>query len=112
MHDWATSFDHDYGKTVGTPNQRRIATMSTAEGYLKSWKSPVFIEQGDDDRNVPFSQSIDLATKLQAQGVTVETQVFPNETHENSVWAHLVEQYLATEAFLSKYLHPVEPPSH
>ncbi len=112
VHDWATDFDHDYGKTVGTPKQRHIATMSTAEGYLKTWKSPVFIEQGDDDRNVPFSQSVDLATKLQAQGVTVETQVFPNETHENSVWAHLVEQYSATEAFLSKYLHPVEPQSH
>jgi dipeptidyl aminopeptidase/acylaminoacyl peptidase len=67
---------------------------------------------GDDDRNVPFSQSVDLATKLQAQGVTMEMQVFPNETHENSVWTHLVDQYRATEAFLSKYLHPVEPPSH
>ncbi len=111
VHDWATDFDHDYGKTVGTPNQRHIATMSTAEGYLKTWKSPVFIEQGDDDRNVPFSQSVDLATKLQAQGVTVETQVFPNETHENSVWAHLVEQYRAAGTFLAKYLHPVEPPS-
>ncbi len=108
VHDWATDFDHDYGKRVGTPEQRHIATMSTAEGYLKTWKSPVFIEQGDDDRNVPFSQGVDLATKLRAQGVTVETQVFPNETHENSVWAHLVEQYRAAEAFLAKYLHPVE----
>lgn len=107
VHDWTSSFDHDYGRPVGTPEQRHIATMSTAEGYLNQWKSPVFIEQGDDDRNVAFSQSVDLATKLRDRGVTVETQVFPDETHENLVWAHLVEQYTAAEAFLAKYLHPV-----
>jgi dipeptidyl aminopeptidase/acylaminoacyl peptidase len=106
VHDWATAFDHDYGHPVGTPEQRKIAHMSTAEGYLDTWKSPVLIEQGDDDRNVAFSQSVDLATKLRARGVTVETQVFPDETHENQVWAHLVEQYWTAEAFLAKYLHP------
>ena len=106
VHDWATAFDHDYGKPVGTPEQRKIAHMSTAEGYLDTWKSPVFIEQGDDDRNVAFSQSVDLATKLRSRGVTVETQVFPDEAHENLVWAHLVEQYTAAEAFMAIYLHP------
>lgn len=111
VHDWATLFDHDYGKRVGTPEQRHIATMSTAEGYLDTWKSPVFIEQGDDDRNVAFSQGVDLVTKLRDRGVTVQTQVFPNETHENQVYAHLVEQYRAAEAFLAKYLHPAEPAS-
>lgn len=104
VHDWPTTFDHDYGKEVGTPEQRKIAHMSTAEGYLDTWKSPVFIEQGDDDRNVPFSQSVDLATKLRSRGVTVETQVFPDEAHENLVWAHLVEQYTAAEAFMARYL--------
>jgi dipeptidyl aminopeptidase/acylaminoacyl peptidase len=104
VHDWATSFDHDYGKQVGTPAQRALATKSTAEGYLSTWRSPVLIEQGDDDRNVPFSQSVDLSTKLRAQGVHVETQMFPNETHENSVWAHLVEQYRVAADFLAKYL--------
>jgi dipeptidyl aminopeptidase/acylaminoacyl peptidase len=106
VHDWPSSFDHDYGKQIGTPEQRKIAHMSTAEGYLDTWKSPVFIEQGDDDRNVPFSQSVDLATKLRSRGVTVQTQVFPDEAHENLVWAHLVEQYTAAEAFLAKYLSP------
>jgi dipeptidyl aminopeptidase/acylaminoacyl peptidase len=106
VHDWPSTFDHDYGKKVGTPEQRKIAHMSTAEGYLDSWKSPVFIEQGDDDRNVPFSQSVDLATKLRSRGVTVETQVFPDEAHENLVWQHLVEQYTAAEAFIARYLNP------
>ena len=106
VHDWASAFDHDYGRPVGTPAQRKVALMSTAEGYLDTWKSPVFIEQGDDDRNVAFSQSVDLATKLRSRGVTVETQVFPDEAHENLVWAHLVEQYTAAEAFMAQYLRP------
>jgi dipeptidyl aminopeptidase/acylaminoacyl peptidase len=110
VHDWPTEFDGDFGKPVGTPEQRKVAHMSTAEGYLDTWKSPVFIEQGDDDRNVTFAQSVDLVTRLRDRGVTVETQLFPNETHENSVWAHLVEQYRAAEAFLAKYLHPTAPP--
>ncbi|HTU69632.1 MAG TPA: prolyl oligopeptidase family serine peptidase [Candidatus Baltobacteraceae bacterium] len=108
VHDWATLFDHDYGHPVGTPEQRKIALMSTAEGYLDEWKSPVFIEQGDDDRNVAFSQGVDLANKLRNRGVTVQTQVFPDETHENQVWAHLVEQYRAAANFLAKYLHPLQ----
>lgn len=106
VHDWTTTFDHDYGHKVGTPEQRKIATMSTAEGYLNTWRSPVLIEQGDDDRNVPFSQGVDLATKLRDRGVHVETQVFPDETHENQVWAHLVDQYRTAADFLWRYLHP------
>lgn len=104
VHDWPTIFDHDYGGRFGTARQRHVARMSTAEGYLDRWRSPVFIEQGDDDRNVAFSQGVDLVTKLRERGVTVETQVFPNETHENSVWAHLVEQYTAAADFLVRYL--------
>ncbi len=108
VHDWPSAFDHDSGRPIGTPEQREIARMSTAEGYLDTWKSPVFIEQGDDDRNVSFSQSVDLATKLRDRGVTVQTQVFPDETHENQVWEHLVEQYRAAADFLAKYLQPAE----
>ena len=106
VHDWPTCFDKMYGHPVGTPEQRKIAHMSTAEGYLDSWTSPVFIEQGDDDRNVPFSQGVDLATKLRSRGVTVKTEVFPDEAHENLVWAHLVEQYREAADFLAKYLQP------
>ena len=106
VHDWATIFDHDSGHPIGTPAQRKIATMSTAEGYLSKWTSPVFIEQGDDDRNVPFSQGVDLVTKLRDRGVTVQTEVFPDETHENQVWAHLVTQYREAADFIARYLRP------
>jgi dipeptidyl aminopeptidase/acylaminoacyl peptidase len=106
VHNWATLFDAGArGAVVGTPAQRAIAEKSTAIGALNTWRSPVLISQGDDDRNVAFSQGVDLATRLRSRGVHVETLVFPNETHEPSVWAHLVQQYQAAAAFLVKELN-------
>ncbi|HEX8806924.1 MAG TPA: prolyl oligopeptidase family serine peptidase [Candidatus Aquilonibacter sp.] len=105
VHNWATLFDRA-GRTVGTPEQRAVAEKSTAIGWLNMWRSPVLISQGDDDRNVAFSQGVDLATRLRSRGIHVETLVFPNETHEPSVWAHLVQQYQTAAAFLVKELQP------
>jgi dipeptidyl aminopeptidase/acylaminoacyl peptidase len=36
---------------------------------------------GDDDRNVLFQQSIDLAEKLRDKNVPVEVLVLPDEVH-------------------------------
>ncbi len=59
---------------------------------------------GDDDRNVPFSQTVDLAEALRAQGVTVEQLIFPDEIHDFLVQAHWIEAYRRGDEFLEKYL--------
>jgi len=106
VHNWATLFDwYAGGKiVVGTPAQRKIAYDSSPIASLRSWRSPVFLSQGDDDRNVAFSQGVDLATRLRDRNVHVETLVFPNETHENQVWAQMIQQYQAAADFLSREL--------
>jgi dipeptidyl aminopeptidase/acylaminoacyl peptidase len=105
VHNWATMYDwYAAGKIVGTPAQRALAVASSPVGAVDTWRSPVFLSQGDDDRNVAFSQGVDLATRLRSRDVHVETMVFPNETHENQVWAQLVDQYRAAAAFLVKEL--------
>ena len=109
MHNWATSIDLDMGQSVGsvgTPEQRKIAYDASPIASVATWTSPVFIEQGDDDRNVEFSQSVDLVARLRDQGVDVQTLVFPNETHEQQVWAHMVANYEASAAFLIAHLSP------
>ena len=107
VHNWATTYDWDFrGKIVGTPAQRALAEASSPVASISTWRSPVFLSQGDDDRNVAFSQGVDLATRLRSRGVHVETMVFPNETHENQVWAQLSAQYAAAAAFLVKELQP------
>lgn len=82
VHNWATIMDGDYGQHVGTPAERKIAYDASPVAAIGRWTSPVYLAQGDDDRNVPFSQGEDLALRLRAKGVEVRTAVFPNETHE------------------------------
>jgi dipeptidyl aminopeptidase/acylaminoacyl peptidase len=49
---------------------------------LDTWRSPVLLIQGDDDRNVLFAQTVRLANALRARGVPVEEHVFPDEIHD------------------------------
>ena len=93
VHNWATTRDADYGRPVGTPAERKIAEDSSPVSAVDTWRSPVFISQGDDDRNVEFSQGVDLATRLRAKGVEVVEMVFPNETHENLTFADMLRLY-------------------
>jgi dipeptidyl aminopeptidase/acylaminoacyl peptidase len=48
---------------------------------MNTWKSPVLLIQGDDDRNVHFHQTVDLARRLDAHGVRYEELVLPDEIH-------------------------------
>lgn len=105
VHNWATMGDwYNGGKAIGTPAQRKLAYDSSPIASLDTWRSPVFLSQGDDDRNVIFSQGVDLATRLRDRNIHVETMVFPNETHENQVWTQMVEQYQASADFLAREL--------
>jgi dipeptidyl aminopeptidase/acylaminoacyl peptidase len=104
VHNWATLRDVDYRHKVGTPREREIAFESSPVADVDRWRSPVFMSQGDDDRNVAFSQGVDLATRLRARGVQVVELVFPNEVHENLTYAHMLELYDRSSAWLLRNL--------
>lgn len=59
------------GQEGGGPPDRaeamRLAFESSPNASIKSWKSPVLLIQGDDDRNVDFSQMVDLVQRLREQ---------------------------------------------
>jgi dipeptidyl aminopeptidase/acylaminoacyl peptidase len=59
----------------------RIAWESSPVADIKSWKSPVLLIHGDDDRNVEFVQTIDLVNRLRDSGVSVEELMLPDEVH-------------------------------
>jgi len=59
-----------------------IAWRSSPIAYVETWRSPVLLIQGDDDRNVRFHQTVDLARRLEAHGVDVEEIVIPDEIHD------------------------------
>jgi dipeptidyl aminopeptidase/acylaminoacyl peptidase len=69
----------------------------------------VLLAQGDDDRNVVFSEGIKLARALREQrpGVELVTRVFPNETHDMYLtFENLVTIYQEGADFLLQRLLP------
>lgn len=81
VHDW--SFNGQ-GATNSWGLQRveaELALKSSPVADLSKWIAPVLFVHGDDDRNVNFQQSIDLAEKLRDKNVPVEVLVLPDEVH-------------------------------
>ena len=82
---------HDWNVVIGNfvpsyePGEReefsRLAFDSSPMAAIDGWRSPVLLIHGDDDRNVPFSESVDLVENLRRRNVEVEQLVFPDEVH-------------------------------
>jgi dipeptidyl aminopeptidase/acylaminoacyl peptidase len=62
----------------------------------------VLLIHGDDDRNAPFSQTVDLVQKLRDNHVPMELIVFPDEIHIFLLWKDLMVQYEAIVDFLDR----------
>ena len=85
---------------------KALALASSPNASLAKWKSPVLIVAGDDDRNVPFSQTVTVVQKLRAQGVSVEQIVYPDEVHDLLLWRDITTFFDATNAFFLQHLKP------
>ena len=65
---------------------------------------------GDDDRNVAFSQTVDLARRLEAKGVPFEELVIVDDTHHFMRHANQVRVDAAIAGYFEKrFLSPVGP---
>jgi dipeptidyl aminopeptidase/acylaminoacyl peptidase len=83
VHDWAfraRSFSPGGGWGIGK-NDMDLAFKSSPSSDISKWTAPVLMIHGDDDRNVAFQETTDLATKLREKKVPVEVLVFPDEVH-------------------------------
>jgi len=110
VHDWTSLPDFDLAKPLSRYEQGdraealKTAWRSSPESSMETWKSPVLLIQGDDDRNVPFHQTVDLARRLDAQHVAYDELVIPNEIHgflRYASWLHADE---AAAAWFAKEL--------
>jgi dipeptidyl aminopeptidase/acylaminoacyl peptidase len=99
VHDWAK----ELGIPAGEPDYR-LAFDSSPMAFLGTWKSPVLLIQGDDDRNVQFNQTVMLADALRRRGVDMEEMVFPDEVHDFLLWRSWVRAYTAAAEFLKQKL--------
>lgn len=88
VHDWPVDmgmWENSATRRPYEPSDSKaamaMAWRSSPVADIAKWKSPVLLIQGDDDRNVRFHQTVDLARRLANQGVRYETLVLPDEIH-------------------------------
>jgi dipeptidyl aminopeptidase/acylaminoacyl peptidase len=107
VHDWSDflpSWERGSGSAPDLEEAAKLAFESSPNASIAKWKSPVLLIQGDDDRNVPFSQMVSLVQKLRAQHVPFEEIVFPDEIHDFLLWKDFVRSYSATATFFQRHL--------
>jgi dipeptidyl aminopeptidase/acylaminoacyl peptidase len=105
VHNWLaqsslmTAFKDKYEKAPDYDKALKTAWLSSPVSAIGTWKSPVLIIQGDDDRNVHVGQSIDLVNRLEKKGVPFETMMMVDDTHHWMNFANSVTVYAAAADF-------------
>ncbi len=106
VHDWnkvIANFNPDYNP-LERPEEARLAFQSSPMASIASWRSPVLLIHGDDDRNVPFGESVDLAKALRRQGVEFEQLVLADEVHDFLTHRSWMKAFAAAADFLERKL--------
>jgi dipeptidyl aminopeptidase/acylaminoacyl peptidase len=101
VHDWPT--DNWDGKNI-SPELTKLAHESSPVSSVDKWKSPVLFIHGDDDRNVYFTQTVDLVARLRQRGVHIEQLVFPDEIHDFLLHHSWLKAYGAAGDFFGRTL--------
>ena len=106
VHDWnnvVKNFIPSYDANKRA-DWAKIAYESSPMPYVSTWKAPVLMIHGDDDRNVPFNETVIMAEALRKNNVHVEQLIFPDEVHGFLLHQNWVNAYKASAVFLDKYL--------
>ena len=106
VHDWSEFLPH-WENRPGAPDvaeASKLAFDSSPDAAVAHWKSPVLLIHGDDDRNVPFSQTVDLVQRLRENHVAFEELIFPDDIHDFLLWRDWIKAYLAAENFFDRTL--------
>ena len=82
----------------------KVEFESSPIAALPTWKSPVLLIHGDDDRTVDFHQSVDLKRRLLEKGVKVEELVLPDDVHDSLLWRNWKSSITAMAEFFERNL--------
>ena len=93
-----------------TLDSSAVTYKSSAISAIDSWKSPVFLVQGDDDRNVDFSQMVGLVQLLRARDIYYELTVIPDDLHESMIHARWLDTFDRMNVFLKRFVWNGEKP--
>jgi len=100
VHDWPT--DNWDGKNIPA-ELNKLAHDSSPVTAVNTWKSPVLFLHGDDDRNVYFTQTVDLVARLREKGVAIEQLIFPDEIHDFLLHRSWLAAYHVTSDFFDRH---------
>jgi dipeptidyl aminopeptidase/acylaminoacyl peptidase len=106
VYDWNAvikNFIPSYNK-LEDPAFTKLAYDSSPIASMDTWKSPVLLIHGDDDRNVPFSETVNKAEALRKQGVYFEQLIFPDEVHGFLLHSNWLKAYEGTADFFDRML--------
>lgn len=105
VHDWNLELQN-WGPYNPNEDQQaaRVAWESSPLASVKTWRSPVLLIQGDDDRNVQFSNTVRLAAALRAQGTPFEEHIFPDEIHDFLLHRDWLTAYRLGSDFFNRHL--------
>ncbi len=80
---------------------------SSPVSAVTTWRSPVLLIHADDDRNVRYSQTVDLLQRLKARGVSLEEITIVDDTHHFMRHANQKRVNAAIAQYLERKLMPL-----
>jgi dipeptidyl aminopeptidase/acylaminoacyl peptidase len=92
---------HLYGNVISDTS---LAYKSSAISAIDTWKSPVFLVHGDDDRNVDFAQTVGLVQLLRARNIYHELIVIPDDLHESMLHSRWIYTWNRMGDFLKRFV--------
>ncbi|MFL6255207.1 MAG: prolyl oligopeptidase family serine peptidase, partial [Pyrinomonadaceae bacterium] len=104
VHDWSQRISGASWIDYSSRDAQKVALEASPVGSVQKWRSPVLLIHGDDDRNVSFSQTVDLARRLREQKVEFEQLVFPDDVHDFLLHRHWLRAYAAGADFFERHL--------
>jgi dipeptidyl aminopeptidase/acylaminoacyl peptidase len=117
VHDWSARIGGGAGRggeTAAQPStpsaiaareeSAETAFNSSPMASIRTWHSPVLLIHGDDDRNVNFSETVNLVAALRRQNVYFEQLIIPDEIHGFLRHASWLKAYHAAVDFFNRKL--------
>lgn len=108
VHDWNARFSESSpAATITTREADSVLARGRAASpvcCVENIRGPLLLIQGDDDRNVAFSETVTLAQMLRRQKKTFELLVFPDEVHDFLRYRNWIAVFRASADFLDRHL--------
>jgi dipeptidyl-peptidase 4 len=92
---------HLWGSSLDTTS---VSYRSSAIAAIDTWKSPVLLVHGDDDRNVDFAQTVGLVQLLRARNIYHELMVIPDDLHESMLHSRWIDTWERMGTFLKRFV--------